>query len=168
MFYDVDHPNVSLSEWQTFLKEPPPHLIGEVIDRSKLGLPWWFVPFARGIAIASNALLREAGHRLGMHRPRGWLNYNVDMFRWMIDWDPFNRRWLLVRQCNNQGLWTIERWRKKRTHGNADELLVINSDRRQFLPVTIRRPRGSLCTVTRTDRQLDYAGYLRAPKIFRS
>ena len=74
MFCDVDHPNVSLSEWQTFLKDLPPHLIVEVIDRSKLGLPPWFVPFARGVAIASHALLREAGHRLGMHRPRGWLN----------------------------------------------------------------------------------------------
>jgi hypothetical protein len=55
MFCDVDHPNVSLSEWQTFLKDLPPHLIVEVIDRSKLGLPPWFVPFARGVAIASHA-----------------------------------------------------------------------------------------------------------------
>jgi hypothetical protein len=124
MFFDVDHREIPLSNWQTFLKEPPPHLIAEVIDRSKLGLPWWFVPFARGVAIASHALLREAGHRLGMHRQPGWLNYNVDLFRWMIDWDPFNGRWLLVRQCNNRGLWTVERWRKKRPHGNADEVLV--------------------------------------------
>jgi hypothetical protein len=59
-----------------------------------------------------------------MYRPRGWLNYNVDMFRWIIDRDPINARWLLVRQCNKQGLWTIERWHQKRTHGNADEVLV--------------------------------------------
>jgi hypothetical protein len=124
MFCDVDHPEVPLSDWQTFVKAFPPHLIADVIDRRKIGLPNWFVPFAHGVAIASNALLREAGHRLGMHRPRGWLNYNVDMFRWMIDWDPFNGRWLLVRQCNNQGLWTVERWHQKRPHGNADEVLV--------------------------------------------
>jgi hypothetical protein len=60
----VDHLDVSLSEWQTFLKEPPPHLIAELIDRRKIGLPDWFVPFARGVAIASNALLRDAGHRV--------------------------------------------------------------------------------------------------------
>jgi hypothetical protein len=124
MSYDVDHPDVSLSEWQTFLKGPPPHLIAEVIGRSKLGLPGWFVPFARGVAIASNDLLREAGHHNGMYRPRGWLNYKCDFFRWIIDWDPFNGSWLLVRQCNNQGLWTVERWRQKRPHGNADEVLV--------------------------------------------
>jgi hypothetical protein len=124
MFYDVDHPEVQPSDWQKFVKEFPPHLIADVIDRRKIGLPDWFVPFARGVAIASNALLREAGHRSGMYRPRGWLNYNVDMFRSMIDWDPNNARWLLVRQCAKQGLWTIERWRKKRTHGNADEVLV--------------------------------------------
>ena len=46
MFYDVDHPNVSLSEWQSFLKDLPTHLIAEVIDRSRIGLPDWFVPFA--------------------------------------------------------------------------------------------------------------------------
>ena len=124
MFCDVDHPDVSLAEWRACQKEFPPDLIAEVIDRSRIGLPDWFVPLARGVAIASNALLRDAGHRNGMYRPRGWVNYNVDMFRWMIDWDPNNARWLLVRQCNNQGLWTIERWRKKRTHGNADEVLV--------------------------------------------
>jgi hypothetical protein len=124
MFFDVDHPDVPPSDWQTFVKEFPPHLIAEVIDRSKLGLPDWFVPFARGVVIASNALLREAGHHNGMYRPRGWVNYHCDVFRWMIDWDPNNARWLLVRQCNNQGLWTVERWCKKRTHGNADEVLV--------------------------------------------
>jgi hypothetical protein len=31
-----------------------------VIDQSKLGLPSWFVPSARGVAIASNVLLRGA------------------------------------------------------------------------------------------------------------
>jgi hypothetical protein len=72
MFCDVDHREVPLSDWQTFVKEFPPDLISEVIDRSKLGLPPWFVPFARGVAIASHALLREARHRLGMHRPPGW------------------------------------------------------------------------------------------------
>ena len=78
MFYDVDHPDVPLSEWPSFLKELPPHLIAEVIDRSKVGLPNWFVPFARGVAIASDALLREAGHRHGMHRPPGWLKTACD------------------------------------------------------------------------------------------
>jgi hypothetical protein len=44
--------------------------------------------------------------------------------RWIIDWDPLNGRWLLVRQCNKQGLWTVEPWHQKRTHGNAGEVLV--------------------------------------------
>ena len=44
----------------------------------------------------------------------------------------------------------------------------ISSGQRQFLPGTISRQCDSLCTVTRTGRQLDYAGYLRAPKIYRT
>jgi len=72
-------PDVSFSDWQTFVRDFPPDLISEVIDRGKLGLPPWFESFARGVVIASHALLREACHRLGMHRPRGWLNYKVDI-----------------------------------------------------------------------------------------
>jgi hypothetical protein len=65
MFNDVDHPNVTLAEWQDFIarekscKEHP--LLDEVIDRSQCCVANWFVPLARGAAVASDALLRRVG-----------------------------------------------------------------------------------------------------------
>ena len=61
MFYDADHPDVSLSDWQTFVRECPSDLIAELIDRSEIGLPDWFVPLARGVGIASDALTSQSG-----------------------------------------------------------------------------------------------------------
>jgi hypothetical protein len=60
MFCNADHPAVPLPDWRTFVRDFPTDLIAEVIDQSKLGLPSWFVPSARGVAIASNVLLRGA------------------------------------------------------------------------------------------------------------
>jgi hypothetical protein len=61
MFYDADHPDVSLSDWQTFVRECPSDLIAELIDWSEIGLPDWFVPLARGVGIASDALTSQSG-----------------------------------------------------------------------------------------------------------
>ena len=63
MIYDIGHPHVTSLDWQTFRKEFSPLLIGEVIDRSEIKLPDWFVPLARGVAIASDALLLMSGYR---------------------------------------------------------------------------------------------------------
>jgi hypothetical protein len=101
-----------------------------------------------------------------MHRPRGWLNYKVDIFRWMIDWEPLNGKWLLVRQCNNQGLWTIERWRKKRTHGNADEILVHEFT---SAPIFTRNYQSAMRLAEHChENGPDYVGYLHVPKTFRT
>jgi hypothetical protein len=126
MFHDTDHPNVSLSEWERFLKELPTHLIAEIIDRSKAKLPDWLVPLARGVGIASEILLRKAGHRHGMHRPRGWRKsiLGCDVFVRDIDPEGCELKCLNVRQCFNQGLWTIERWRGMRHYQDSDEILV--------------------------------------------
>jgi hypothetical protein len=71
MLYHLEQPHVSLSDWQKFDREFSP-LIGEVIGRSEAKLPDWLVPVAHGVFTASDALLRKAGHRDGMRRPRGW------------------------------------------------------------------------------------------------
>jgi hypothetical protein len=120
MFYDADHPDVSLSDWQTFLRECPSDLIVELIDRSEIGLPHWFVPFARGVAIASDALLHRAGYRPGMSRPRGWRKIYCDVF----DLDIADGLQLTVRQCNNQGLWMVEQFSESRPYACSDEVLV--------------------------------------------
>ena len=125
MFYDADHADVSLSDWQIFVKECPPFLIDKIIDRSEAKLPDCLVPLARGVAIASDALLRKAGHDNGMYRPRGWRKTHCDVFVWDIAPERFREiKCLKVRQCSNQGLWTIERWSETRRYDNADEILV--------------------------------------------
>jgi hypothetical protein len=97
----------------------PPHLIAEIIDRSEAKLPGWLVPFARGVGIASEILLRKARHRHGMRRPRGWIEFDRDVFLWLVD-----SRWLLVRECFVEGLWMVERWSAKRCYQGSDQILV--------------------------------------------
>jgi hypothetical protein len=47
--------------WHTFLKHPKHHCIGMVVEREKTNLPAKFVPWAPGIVIVSDYLLRVAG-----------------------------------------------------------------------------------------------------------
>ena len=128
MLHDFHQPQVSLSDWQRFDRELSP-LIDEVIDRDAAKLPGWFVPFAHGVFVASDGLLRTAGHRDGMRRPRGWrgaIGNDVDgvYVRHVDPVDGLNPRWLLVRECLVQGLWMVERWTERRRHGDADDILV--------------------------------------------
>jgi hypothetical protein len=122
MFYDADHPDVLLSEWQRFARRPP-HLIAEVIDRSDVTLPDWFLPLARGVAIASDALLRVAGHRPGMSRPRGWLKMG-HTFLGMTRDTPRGLQNLRVWECSKPRLWTVERFSESRPYARSDEVLV--------------------------------------------
>src|SRR5262249_17779753 len=121
MFHDTDHPNVSLSDWERFLKELPSHLIAEVIDRS-FTIPDWFVPLARGVAIASDALLRKAGHHHGMNRPRGWVKGSYTFTRTTGD-TPRGLQHLRVWECEKPRLWTVERLSESRPY-RSDEVLV--------------------------------------------
>jgi hypothetical protein len=72
MVHDECHPDVSLSDWEAFRNGVSPYLIEKVLDRSAARLPWWYLPLARGAAIASPHLLRRAGYRPGSRRARGW------------------------------------------------------------------------------------------------
>ena len=126
MFYDIGHPHVTPSDWHAFLKEFSPHLADEVINRSETDLPDWFVPLARGVAIASDALLRKVGHRHGSYRPRGWRKTHCDVFeRNLGPKDLMASKRLMVRGCGKHHLWTVERWGEKRPYNNADEVLVF-------------------------------------------
>jgi len=129
MLYEDGHPNVTLSEWQGFsawqkyLKEFPPHLVDEVIDRHKCGcLPDWYVPLARGVVISSDALLRHAGHCPGMHRPRGWREVSSDCYSQVIG--NMGLSWpdvLVVRRCDKHEWWAIHR-----RVADVDEVLVFD------------------------------------------
>jgi hypothetical protein len=121
MLHDVGLPNVPLSEWRAFCNERLPRLIiDRVIDRNEARLPEWFAPLARGLAIASDALLYEAGHRHGVRRPRGWRETSRDYFVREIGWNSL----LLVRESDETGLWTIERLGEPR-QSEVDEVLVF-------------------------------------------
>ena len=127
MLYDLNHPPISLSDWHKFGTESSP-LIDELMDRVEADLPHWFVPFAHGVFVASDALLRAAGHRDGMGCPPGWreaAGIDADGV-YVRDVDPvgLNPRRLLVRECLVPGLWMVERWTHRRRHGDADDILV--------------------------------------------
>jgi hypothetical protein len=123
MFHDTDHPDVSISDWRKFLTEIPPHLIAEIIDRSEAKLPDCFVPLARGVSIASDALLRMVGHQHGMNRPRGWHKLGYTFMRMTGETDK-GLQDLRVRECGKLRLWTVERWNEKRPYQDFDEILV--------------------------------------------
>jgi hypothetical protein len=112
MLRDFHQPQISLSDWQKFGTESS-SLIDELMDRVEADLPHWFVPFAPGVFVASDALLRAAGHRDGMGCPPGWREaHGIDADGvYVRDVDPvgYNRRWLLVRECLVPGLWMVER-----------------------------------------------------------
>jgi hypothetical protein len=125
MFRDLGHPYVTRSDWRQFGKEYSRSLIAELIDRSEVEMPDWLVPLARGVAIAGDALLFKAGHRLGMDLPPGWRQIYGDVFMRYIGPEGFEDTQVLkVRQCCDQGLWTIERWREVRPYNNSDDILV--------------------------------------------
>ena len=116
MFYDVKRPEITLAEWERFRGEFPRSLIDEVIDRDAARLPDWFLPAAWGVGIASDELLRRAGHQ-GIYRPRGWRETSCDSYRLGLGVQT-----LLVRRSENEDLWTIERWNETRRY-EVDEVL---------------------------------------------
>jgi hypothetical protein len=119
MFYDVERPEITLLEWERFCEEFPPRLIEDVIDRDKACLPDWFMPWAWGVVIASDELLREAGHRDGMRQPPDWREPTPHYFEHAIN----GRSLLLVsRESGETGLWTIERLGPSRRY-EVDEVL---------------------------------------------
>src|SRR5271170_5622186 len=96
MFDDVEYPNVTVSDWETFHKDFPRSLIDEVIDRNEARLPNWFLPLARGVAIASDELLRQAGYHEERYQPRGWRETSSDFFQKGV-----GKKSLIVCRCND-------------------------------------------------------------------
>lgn len=128
-----EHPDVALSYWRAFANSPPFH-IDQVIDRHECGLPDWFVPLARGAAIADDVLLLKAQRSRGIYkwqpgyrvtlepsapvnRPGPYCVSKLPIQRGVfesdcvgpVDHPNYYPECLLVRQLMNQ-LWTIELW----------------------------------------------------------
>jgi hypothetical protein len=120
-FSDPEHPDTTLTDWSAFQKGFSPHLIDTILDRRAAHLPVWFVPLARGAAIASSYLLRKAGYWPGMGLcPVARTTIEPDARHLEVDGD--NR--LVVRRCGC--LWTVEWWNDDRRpfHKDADQVLV--------------------------------------------
>jgi hypothetical protein len=114
------HPDVSLEHmktWQNVCSSLS--FISEVIDRSECRIPDWFVPLARGAAIASPALLWRAGYSPGMGYLDDWYEHPSDCFRQF----PPCRETLVVRMCEDTNLWAVEWLGRVRSHFD-DEVLV--------------------------------------------
>lgn len=99
---DQRHPAISTSDWEVFAKQHSPFRFSEVIDRETINLPPWFAPFAKGVAIPCDIVLRRAGCCSRCTRPRGWQPSGADMF---IHGEASNG--MLVVRIG--GLWSIGR-----------------------------------------------------------
>jgi hypothetical protein len=114
MFSDVNHPNVTLSEWEAFKVSETARqsLITEIVDREDCGFfPDWFTPLARGVAIAAPVLLAEVGYRKGMRSPPDWIKRNPDVYSLPLGHTKGAKRSdaLIARRCDKHNLWMIER-----------------------------------------------------------
>ena len=126
MFYEIGFPNLSLGDWQKFRQKHSPYLFENVIDRHEACLPLWFVPLARGVAIASDYLLRRAGCHCGTFRPTGWYESGPGYSRKELSENSFLATW----NCEQTGLWTVERIDGSR---KIDEVLVYSLGRTPVL-----------------------------------
>jgi hypothetical protein len=90
--------NVLSQSWQTFLQDPPTYSIAEIIERENAQLKADFVPWAPGIVIASDYLLRIAGHRPTSRRPPKWHKHRR--------WGYFIKGYLVVRKRGE--FWFVE------------------------------------------------------------
>jgi hypothetical protein len=88
------HPDVSLRDWEAFREWVSPHPFEKVLDRSKVRLPRWYLPLARGAAIPNKRLLSWAGYRAGSHRARGWRKNNAEEL-----YKDLGRDCLIVTRC---------------------------------------------------------------------
>jgi hypothetical protein len=126
MFNDPEQSIVTREKWEEIKKKFPRHFIGEVVERQECCLPVWFVPFARGVAIASDWLLKAVRHYPGRSLPRNWEEPAADCFLQVkVPKDIFDPKGvLLVRECGETNLWTIERLGLPRQYTDVDEVLV--------------------------------------------
>jgi hypothetical protein len=123
MFNNADHPHVTLSDWQAFkvAEVARRSVVAEVIDRDGVYcLPEWFVPLARGVAIASDALLQRAGR--GRKYPHGWRKIDPHCCRQLTGGE--GAHWpdlLIVRECDKHDWWAIQR-----RVADVDQVLVLD------------------------------------------
>jgi hypothetical protein len=144
MIHIFDFPFVTIREWQKFQKDLPRSLIAEVIDRAAVELPDHFLPFARGIAIASEELLSKTRIYQRLNYMDGWRRAKTG------DWSrEAGLHLLLVRQVADQGLWTCERWVDPWDHTLSDDILAHAFG---STPILTRSPEAAIQLTSYCDR----------------
>jgi hypothetical protein len=121
MFKEIGHPNVSRADWELSRSEFSPFSFSEVINRRKVTYPKWYLPLARGAAIASDYLLDKAGYAPGRQLPSGWEPQEPGVFKRTLG----DRSTLRVRQCGIQPLWTVELFHPNGKWVKSDKVLVF-------------------------------------------
>jgi hypothetical protein len=99
MVHDECHPDVPPSDWNTFRNEFLPYLFEEILDRSSIKLPEWFLPSARGAEIASPYLLHRAGYRPGSRRAPSWDKLHCDVLSKDIGSDSLKSGDIAINPC---------------------------------------------------------------------
>jgi len=95
----AERQNELSKSWQSFLKQRSTYSIGKIVNRRNTKLPPNFVPWAPGIVMASDYLLRLAGYHSKSGRPKFWrLQPSRGRYRKGL--------WLFVR--NHGKFWTVE------------------------------------------------------------
>jgi hypothetical protein len=126
-----DHPHVPLSDWNCFRQNVPPFKFEKVINRGEVNLPKWYLPLARGVAVASKYFLHMVGYRTS-YCPRSWQPTKEGDFRCLNGEDTgFHVRRVA---CGGQNLWTIERFDHRFPLGHEVLVHVFGST-----PVVTRR-----------------------------
>jgi len=94
----IQRQNDVSKDWQSFLEHPVHRSIGEVIPRENTQPKADFVPWAPGVVIASDYLLRRSGHTPTSRRPPRWRKHRR--------WGYFMKGALIVRKRSD--FWFVE------------------------------------------------------------
>ena len=68
-----NYPNVSVSDWKAFLTYSSPFVFSEIVERGIGDIRWDLLPHTHGVAVASDYLLRMAGHRAPQFTRGGYI-----------------------------------------------------------------------------------------------
>jgi hypothetical protein len=127
-----DHPNVSPSDWTNFRAYPSPFVFREIVDRGEGDIRWNILPRARGVAVASDYLLRLAKYKGPQF---GRTGCKTMYFGRVVSYD------LTVYSILERKLWIVERHNRLLPSG-INERLVISFG---WTPLVTEHFNAALC-----------------------
>jgi hypothetical protein len=102
--FEPGHPIISRKDWLQFSGQLSLYF-SQAIDREQLDLPYWFLPLAGGVIVASPALLHRTGYKVGGPQPLGWTRVKAAVFQLKV-----GKTRLRVRRTNDGRFWIVSRW----------------------------------------------------------